>query len=167
MVSQAPALDRAHSPGFGSRSAGASLADFKTRAALPSEHPLAGKASLTWKSLADQEVVILARREGTGSYDAIQAAFSEAGFVPRLIHSPSTIGTILQYVEAGDGIGIVPESATLETSGIRLIPLKPSHTIPQERTRRNNQNKSEEKLMVAGVKLCDDSEGSTKGTEFD
>jgi DNA-binding transcriptional LysR family regulator len=100
-------------------------------AAVPAGHPFAGKTNLAWKSLADQPVIMLARREGAGSHDAIQAACQEAGFAPRIVQTPSTIGTILQYVEAGAGVGIVPESAASgDATAIRLIPLKPVHTIP-------------------------------------
>jgi DNA-binding transcriptional LysR family regulator len=40
------------------------------------------------------------------------------------------IGTILRYVEAGAGIGIVPESVTPESDSVRLIPLVPRETLP-------------------------------------
>jgi len=49
---------------------------------------------------------------------------------PRIAHTPSVIGTILRYVEAGSGIGIVPESVSPETADVRLIPLYPPTMIP-------------------------------------
>jgi DNA-binding transcriptional LysR family regulator len=55
-------------------------------------------------------------------------ACDEAGFEPKVKHTPSLIGTILQYVEAGAGVGIVPESTV--SKNIALIPLKPQQTIP-------------------------------------
>ncbi len=99
-------------------------------AALPAGHPLASRPSLAWKKLNGEPIVILARREGAGSHDAIRAACQEAGFAPRLAHTPSLIGTILQYVEAGAGVGIVPESAQPETAEVRLLPLTPARFIP-------------------------------------
>lgn len=99
-------------------------------AAVPSDHPLAARPSIPWKALAGEPVVMLARREGAGSHDAILAACSQAGFAPRVAHTPSVIGTVLRYVEAGSGIGIVPESVLPETDAVRLIPLKPAATIP-------------------------------------
>lgn len=104
------------------------LRDEKFCAAVPKEHPLAKQTSLPWKKLAGEPLVILARREGAGSHDGIRAACAEAGFEPRIKHTPSLIGTILQYVEAGAGIGIVPESTL--SKNIALIPLKPQQTIP-------------------------------------
>lgn len=97
-------------------------------AAVPRDHPWAKMTSIPWKKLAGEPLVILARREGASSHDAILAACTAAGFEPRLAHTPSLIGTILQYVEAGAGIGVVPESTV--SKNITLIPLDPRSTIP-------------------------------------
>ena len=104
------------------------LREEKFCAAVPKDHPLAKLTSLPWKKLAGEPLIILARREGAGSHDAIRVACDEAGFEPKVKHTPSLIGTILQYVEAGAGVGIVPESTV--SKNIALIPLKPQQTIP-------------------------------------
>ncbi len=104
------------------------LREEKFCAAVPKDHAWAKMTSLPWKKLAGESFIILARREGAGSHDAIHAACAESGFAPRVAHTPSLIGTILQYVEAGSGIGIVPESTV--SKNIALIPLKPQQTIP-------------------------------------
>ncbi len=99
-------------------------------AAVPADHPFAAKRSVSWSDLADKPLILLARREGAGSHDAILAACRKAGFAPQIAHTPSVIGTILRYVEFGDGIGVVPESITPESDEVQLIPLKPRATIP-------------------------------------
>jgi DNA-binding transcriptional LysR family regulator len=99
-------------------------------AVVPSHHPFAEKKTLAWSKLATEPIILLARREGAGSHDTILAACQEAGFSPRIAHTPSLIGTILQYVEAGAGIGIVPESVLPLDPSLRLLPLTPRHTIP-------------------------------------
>ncbi len=99
-------------------------------AAVPAAHPFAEKREVAWKDLAEKPLVLLARREGAGSHDAILAACRKAGFAPRIAHTPSVISTILRYVEFGDGIGVVPESITPESDQVRLIPLVPRATIP-------------------------------------
>lgn len=104
------------------------LREEKFCAAVPNDHPWATLASIPWKKLKGEPLVVLARREGAGSHDAIRAACEAAGFEPRLAHTPSVIGTVLQYVEAGAGIGIVPESTG--SKNISLIPLRPQETIP-------------------------------------
>jgi DNA-binding transcriptional LysR family regulator len=99
-------------------------------AAVPPEHGLAGKRSARWASLADEPLVLLARREGAGSHDAILAACAKAGFSPRIARTPSLMSTILRYVEAGTGIGIVPECAAAEPARVSLVPLAPKATVP-------------------------------------
>lgn len=99
-------------------------------AAVPVVHPLSERDSIRWEELADEPIVILARREGAGSHDTILAACAAAGFTPHLVHTPSVIGTILRYVEAGTGIGIVPESVVPDSDSVRLIPLTPRETLP-------------------------------------
>lgn len=99
-------------------------------AAVPADHRLAERKTIPWGELAEEPIVILARREGAGSHDTILAACAGAGFTPHLVHTPSVIGTILRYVEAGAGLGIVPESVTPESDSVRLIPLVPRETLP-------------------------------------
>jgi len=99
-------------------------------AAVPADHPFAGRGTISWHDLSEKPLILLARREGAGSHDAILAACRRAGFAPRIAHTPSVISTILRYVEFGDGIGVVPESITPESDQVRLIPLKPRATIP-------------------------------------
>lgn len=104
------------------------LKEEKLCAAVPRDHPWANLASLPWRKLAGEPLIILARREGAGSHDAIRAACDAAGFEPRIKHTPSLIGTIMQYVEAGAGVGVVPDST--RSRNVALIPLKPQQTIP-------------------------------------
>lgn len=94
------------------------------------KHPFAMHKSLSWKALSREPLVVLARREGVGSHDGILAACRQAGFAPRLAYTPSLIGTVLSYVEAGTGVGIVPESVTLPPESLRFIPLQPTVTVP-------------------------------------
>ena len=101
-------------------------------AAIPEHHPWAGKTSLPWRKLAGESLILLARREGAGLHDEILAGCRRAGFTPRLTHTPSVISTVLRYVEAGTGIGIVPESlAELDaTSRWTKAPLTPHLSVP-------------------------------------
>src|SRR6185436_2619277 len=94
-------------------------------------HPLAKKRTVPWRSLAGEPLVILARREGVGLHDAILTACQRAKFTPRLVHTPSVIHTVLSYVEAGAGIGIIPDSVASVGDGGPLIfrPLVPVQAI--------------------------------------
>lgn len=97
---------------------------------LPITHPLANKKALSWKSLATQPLIVLARRESVGLHDAVLAACRQAGFSPRLAYTPSLIGTVLSYVEAGAGIGIVTEGVMAPELPLRFIPLQPGISVP-------------------------------------
>ena len=98
--------------------------------AVPQGHPLAERQSVRWISLKSEPLIVLARREGTGLYDAVLAGCREAGFAPRLAYTPSLIGTVLSYVEAFAGVGVVTDSVMTSPGRLRFVPLKPVHRVP-------------------------------------
>ena len=108
------------------------LRDERLCAALPRNHPWATKKTLSWKSLATQPLILLARREGAGLYDEILATCRQSGFTPKIGQAPSLISTILRYVESGSGIGIVPEclAETDPSKRWTAVQLTPARTIP-------------------------------------
>ncbi len=101
-------------------------------AVVRKDHRLATRRSLPWKSLSGEQLIVLARREGVGLHDEILASCRKAGFTPRIARTPSIIGTVLSYVEAGAGAGIVPDSvaANAQSAGLRVIELTPRQTVP-------------------------------------
>ncbi len=98
--------------------------------AVPKSHPLAASRTLPWTALLNQPLIVLARREGIGLHDAVMSSCRQAGFVPRLAHTPSLIGTVLNYVEAGSGLGVVTDSVIQASSPLRFLPLIPAATVP-------------------------------------
>lgn len=100
-------------------------------AALPKGHPLAKNPLIRWRELANEPLIILSRREGVSLHDAVLAACRRARFMPKLAHTPSLINTVLSYVEAGAGIGIISDSICPLGQGQPLVfrPLSPVHTI--------------------------------------
>lgn len=99
---------------------------------VPEGHPLAGKKSAPWKALAGVPLIVLARREGVGLHDEILAACREAGFTPVIAHSPSLMGTVLSYAEAGAGAGLATDSVAAASmpAGLRFVGLTPVRTVP-------------------------------------
>ena len=95
-------------------------------------HELAARKSVSWRQLASEPLIVLARREGVSLHDEILAACRKAGFTPRIAHMPSIIGTVLSYVEAGAGLGVVPDSVAAGAThhGLRVIELRPVQTVP-------------------------------------
>lgn len=97
---------------------------------VPSNHPLAQRQSVPWTALAREPLIVLARREGIGLHDAVIAGCRNAGVMPRMAHTPSLIGTVMSYVEAGAGIGVVTESVVTPTPALRFVLLKPIQCVP-------------------------------------
>jgi DNA-binding transcriptional LysR family regulator len=97
---------------------------------VPAKHPFAKKRQLDWKALARQPLIVLARREGMGLHDAVIAGCRRAGVIPILAQTPSLIGTVMTYVEAGAGVGVVTELVSPVGPSIRFVPLRPAQTVP-------------------------------------
>lgn len=97
---------------------------------VPANHPLAGRRHVSWPAIADEPLILLSRREGMSLHDAVLLGCREAGFAPRVAHTPSLIGTVLSYVEAGAGVGVVTDSVAPESSTVRFVPLRPQRTVP-------------------------------------
>jgi DNA-binding transcriptional LysR family regulator len=97
---------------------------------VPVGHALAERKSIAWKQLEREPLIVLARREGVGLHDAVLAGCRAAGFAPKLAHTPSLIGTVLSYVEAGAGVGIVTDSVVTPEHPLRFVLLKPAVTVP-------------------------------------
>ena len=97
---------------------------------VPDVHPLAKRRFVPWTALAREPLIVLARREGMGLHDAVIAGCRRAGVTPRLAHTPSLIGTVMSYVEASAGIGVVTESVVPPSPALRFIQLKPVQTVP-------------------------------------
>ncbi|MGI8604536.1 MAG: LysR family transcriptional regulator [Verrucomicrobiales bacterium] len=99
-------------------------------AVFPKSHRLANHKSVRWSDLAHEPLIVLARREGVGLHDTILTACRQAKFAPRLAHTPSLMSTVLSYVEAGAGVGIMADSvvppAPAPLVARRLSPL---HTV--------------------------------------
>lgn len=106
------------------------LRDERLGIVVPIGHPLASRSSVTWRALEREPLIVLARREGVGLHDAVLAGCRAADFAPRLAHTPSLIGTVLSYVEAGAGVGIVTDSVVTAEHPVRFITLKPAVTVP-------------------------------------
>jgi LysR family transcriptional regulator, benzoate and cis,cis-muconate-responsive activator of ben and cat genes len=98
--------------------------------AVPVGHAWAGRKSVDWKLLEQHPLVVLARREGASLHDTVLMACRQAGFVPKLAHTPSLIGTVLTYAQAGAGLGIVTDSIISAPSPLCFIPLTPAQTVP-------------------------------------
>ena len=104
-----------------------------TAVAFPVRHPLARRASLNLKELADETFILYRRPDGRGLYDVIIAACSAAGFSPHVDQEAPRIVSTLNLVAAGLGITIVPASlGRLPLEGVIYRPLRgrPALKVP-------------------------------------
>ncbi len=95
--------------------------------ALPRSHPLARGARnpLRLESLADETFVVYRRGAGPGLYDTIIAACRAAGFSPRVGQEAPRVVATLNFVAAGLGVSIVPESlAAMRLDGVAFRPIR-------------------------------------------
>src|SRR6185436_4459782 len=106
------------------------LREEKLGVIVPANHPLANRRSVPWTALAREPLIVLARREGMGLHDAVIAGCRRAGVTPRLAHTPSLIGTVMSYVEAGAGVGVVTESVVTPSPALHFVLLKPLQLVP-------------------------------------
>lgn len=97
---------------------------------VPAGHAFSGRSKVPWDALEREPLVILARREGVGLHDAVLSGCRQAGFAPRIVHTPSLIGTVLSYVESGAGVGVVTEGILNEGHPLRFVPLAPVVRVP-------------------------------------
>ena len=97
---------------------------------VPPGHPFTKRKAVPWSALEREHLVVLARREGAGLHDAVLSGCRQSGFAPRIVQTPSLIGTVLSYVEAGTGIGVVTEGILTRDNPLRFVPLSPTLTVP-------------------------------------
>ncbi len=78
--------------------------------ALPADHPLAGRASLSMAEVAGEGLVMNPRHIGTGLYDKITQLCQAAGFAPRIAVEAHQMSTMIRLVDAGLGLAVVPRT---------------------------------------------------------
>lgn len=77
--------------------------------ALPSEHPLAKETTIPVASLASRRLLLYERKNAPEVFDGIVALFKRARVSTTIADTPSSWQTLLTMVEAGEGVGLVPE----------------------------------------------------------
>jgi DNA-binding transcriptional LysR family regulator len=93
-------------------------------ALLPDGHPLAASPIVRIADLADQPIVIPAKRARPYAYDLVMAYFAAEGLVPRALQETTEKPAILAMVAAGFGVALVPDWVrTLSRAGVCCRPV--------------------------------------------
>ncbi|NER00780.1 MAG: LysR family transcriptional regulator [Cyanothece sp. SIO2G6] len=78
--------------------------------ALPENHPLVNKPSLSIKDLAQESFILFPEPVGPNLYRQIMNLCTEAGFSPKIVQEVTPQPTMIGLVAAGIGIAFVSES---------------------------------------------------------
>jgi DNA-binding transcriptional LysR family regulator len=93
-------------------------------AAVPANHPLAGRRRTTLRSLSAEAFIQFPRELAPGLYDLAIAACQKAGFTPHLAQEAIQMQTILGLVAAGLGVAVVPHCMSkLQRPDVRYLAL--------------------------------------------
>ncbi|WP_109474165.1 LysR substrate-binding domain-containing protein [Ornithinimicrobium cavernae] len=93
-------------------------------AAVPIDHPLAGRSSVNASELRDEDFILFPRRLGQGLFDVVTGSCLEQGFRPRIRIETERMQTIVCLIASGAGVSIVPECVrTFAVPGIAYVDL--------------------------------------------
>ncbi len=93
--------------------------------ALPLGHPLAEREVVRLTDLEGEAMLIFQRRANPALYDAILAAFSEAGVCPDLVHVSLVKHTTTALVAAGMGVTLMPRGmVNVPRQGVVFRPIE-------------------------------------------
>jgi DNA-binding transcriptional LysR family regulator len=92
-------------------------------AALPEDHPLAGR-TISLSALADESFVTYSSRRASGIQTATLQACAAGGFSPEIVSLASSTPMLLSLVAAGRGVGLIPHQyAMVPRLGVRFANL--------------------------------------------
>jgi DNA-binding transcriptional LysR family regulator len=93
--------------------------------AVPIEHRLAQKRSVTLEELAEEQFVVVPRSSSSPSYGQMYALCQKAGFEPNVVQEVSTIASQLNLISCGMGIGLaVMGKGFTYPSDLSVVPLE-------------------------------------------
>lgn len=102
--------------------------------AMPTEHALAKRRSLSVEDIADEPLIVPDRRSRPHSHDLTIKLFVEAGHTARIAQIAEEKQTIVSLVSTGVGLAIVPKWASrLAVGGVSFVPLDRGTGSAEER----------------------------------
>ena len=78
--------------------------------ALAADHPLASRTLISLSSLANEPLVMFARKVSPVYFDNLIATCRDSGFSPRVLHEVRSVASQIAFVSYGQGIALVPAS---------------------------------------------------------
>lgn len=100
------------------------LRDERIVAALPEDHPMAGRDAVCLRELAEEPFVFYPRHRGPGLYDRLIGFCREAGFSPEVAQEAAQEHTVVGLVASGVGVALVFDCMKkLGRSGVVYLPI--------------------------------------------
>ena len=94
-------------------------------AALPIKHPLSGFDSVKLQDLANDSFLGFSDPDGIGMHQAVLDLCRQAGFEPRFTQRTQNLTTLISFVSAGFGVGLVVDVVShLQIPGVRYLSLE-------------------------------------------
>src|SRR5262249_29644750 len=91
-------------------------------AALPSDHRLASRKTISLKSLANEPFIMVSRLQAINLYDQLITLCRRSGFSPQIVQEAMPYQTVTSLVAAGLGISLVPSSIKAFThTGVSFV----------------------------------------------
>jgi DNA-binding transcriptional LysR family regulator len=92
------------------------LAKDPIEAVVPTDHPLAERATIPIQALRDLPFISQSRHAGTQRYDCIMQAFASIGAQPKTVYEALQMPLAMSMVAAGQGVSLLP-------SFLRMLPI--------------------------------------------
>ncbi|MCX2887757.1 MULTISPECIES: LysR substrate-binding domain-containing protein [Pseudomonas] len=102
------------------------LSEDRLAVALPKDHPLATRESISLQALADETLVMASRDVSPVYFDYLVGQCKASGFAPRIVHQVRSVSSQVAFVSCGQGIALVPTSmGKLAPENVLIRPLYP------------------------------------------
>src|SRR5512147_259515 len=99
-------------------------------AVLPKKHPLAGRASIHFKELAQEPFIANTRSTEPIVRDAFISLCHSAGFSPKITQEAGQVQTVLGLVATGLGVCLLPDFIrNIRRPGVQYVPLSGAPTV--------------------------------------
>lgn len=92
---------------------------------VPSDHPLAGRKSVSLGDLAREAFVVVAHSSASVGYGQLFSLCQKVGFEPRVAQEVESVATLLNLVSVGVGIGLVVTGRNFNyPASLKVLPLE-------------------------------------------
>lgn len=102
------------------------------RLAVPQDHAIAYKKSVTLQDVQGEGFIMFPRTKVSYLHDHIHRLCHDAGFTPHIVEQAVQFATILGLVSSNAGIAIVPDSVrAIQLPNVKFVPISDPNAVSQ------------------------------------